>query len=94
MPSNDHFHRTEMPYVFEVPTTLEALHDVIGSYAETGTDACTIIQRIHASNSVRLDKNNKDKMQNFYDVVLRRFIGVCFMIVTCSFHTATIFSIY
>ena len=62
--------------MFEVPTTLEVLHEIIGSYAETGSDACLIIKRIHGSNSIRVDKSNKEKMQNFYDVVLRRFIGV------------------
>ena len=67
--------RTEIPYVFEVPTTLEALHELIGKYASTGEDASVIIQRIYASNSVRLDKRNAEKMQNFYDVLLRRFIS-------------------
>ena len=65
-----------MPYVFEVPTTLEALHDTIGTYATTGADASLIIKRIYTGNSVRLDKRNKEKMQNFYDVLLRRFVGV------------------
>lgn len=65
-----------MPYVFEVPTTLEALHDMIGNFASTGSDVSLIVQRIHAANSVRLDKNNKEKMQNFYDVLLRRFVEV------------------
>ena len=65
-----------MPYVFEVPTTLEALHDMIGNFASTGSDVSLIVQRIHAANSVRLDKNNKEKMQNFYDVLLRRFLEV------------------
>lgn len=68
--------RADIPYVFEVPTTLEALHDVIGTYAATGADASLIIQRIHKANSVRLDKRNKEKMQNFCDVLLRRFVGV------------------
>jgi len=68
--------RTEIPYVFEVPTTLELLHDMIGRYAATGADTCLIVQRIHAANSVRLNKKNKEKMQNFYDVLLRRFVGV------------------
>jgi len=71
-----HKARTDIPYTFEVPTTLEALHDLIGAHAATGKDACLIIQRIHTSNSVRLNKNNAEKMQNFYDVLLRRFIGV------------------
>jgi nucleolar protein 14 len=69
-------HRTSIPFVFEVPTTLEALHDMIGNFASTGADASLIVQRIHASNSVRLNKNNREKMQNFYDVLLRRFIAV------------------
>jgi nucleolar protein 14 len=62
--------------VFEVPTTLEALHDMIGNYASTGNDASLIIQRIYAANSVRLDRRNGEKMQNFYDVLLRRFVAV------------------
>lgn len=62
--------------MFEVPTTLEALHDMISTYASTGADASLIVQRIHAANSVRLDRRNAEKMQNFYDVVLRRFIAV------------------
>ena len=62
--------------MFEVPTTLEALHDMIATHASTGKDASTIIQRIHACNSVRLNRKNMEKMQNFYDVVLRRFIAI------------------
>jgi nucleolar protein 14 len=65
-----------MPYVFEVPTTLEALHEMIGNFASTGREASLIVERIHASNSVRLSRKNEEKMQNFYDVVLRRFIAV------------------
>ena len=49
---------------------------MIGKYASTGEDASLIIQRIHAANSVKLDKRNAEKMQNFYDVLLRRFIAV------------------
>lgn len=68
--------RTEIPFVFEVPTTLEALHEMIGNYACTGEEVSLIIERIHASNSVRLNKRNLEKMQNFYDVLLRRFVAV------------------
>ena len=49
---------------------------MIGNYAATGKDASLIIERIYKGNSVRLDKRNKEKMQNFYDVLLRRFVGV------------------
>ena len=35
-----------------------------------------IIERIHRANSVRLNHKNTEKMQNFYDVLLRRFIAV------------------
>ena len=62
--------------MLEVPTSLDALHDMIANYASTGKDASTIIQRIHKSNSVRLDRRNIDKMQNFYDVLIRRFVAV------------------
>jgi len=68
--------RSEIPYTFEVPTTLEALHTLISTYATTGTDTSLIIQRIHLSNSVRLNRTNREKMQNYYDVLLRRFIAV------------------
>ena len=49
---------------------------MIAKYASTGEDASLIIQRIHASNSVKLDRRNAEKMQNFYDVLLRRFMAV------------------
>ena len=68
--------RAEIPYVFEVPTTLEAFNTMIGNYAKTGKDVSLIIQRIHKANSVRLDRRNSEKMQNFYDVLLRRFVAV------------------
>jgi nucleolar protein 14 len=68
--------RAEIPYVFEVPTTMEALNDMIGTYATTGAEASLIIERIHKSNSVRLNKNNNEKMQNFTDVLLRRFMAI------------------
>lgn len=69
-------HRESMPFVFEVPTTIESLNDLIAEHASTGEDASLIIQRIHAANSVRLDHRNRERMQNFYDVLLRRFIAV------------------
>lgn len=69
-------HSAEIPYVFEVPTTLDALNAMIGNYAKTGTDVSLIIRRIHKANSVRLDRRNSEKMQNFYDVLLRRFVAV------------------
>ena len=62
--------------MFEVPTTLESFHTLISKYATTGSDVSLIIQRIHKSNSVRLDRRNSEKMQNFYDVLLRRFVAV------------------
>ena len=71
-----YYFRKEIPFVFEVPTTLEALHEVIAKYATTGNEVSTIIQRIHKANSVRLDHRNGERMQNFYDVLLRRFVAV------------------
>lgn len=55
---------------------MEALNEMIGSYATTGAQASLIIERIHKANSVRLNKNNNEKMQNFTDVLLRRFIAI------------------
>lgn len=68
--------RETIPFVFEIPTTLDALHELIATHASTGADASIIIQRIHSTNSVRLDRRNKEKMQNFYDVLLKRFVAV------------------
>ncbi|KAL3796535.1 hypothetical protein ACHAW5_004437 [Stephanodiscus triporus] len=68
--------KASIPFVFEVPTTLDALHDLIAEYASTGADASLIIQRVHATNSVRLNHKNKERMQNYYDVLLRRFVAV------------------
>jgi len=68
--------RNEMPFVFEVTTTLDGLHEVIARYATKGEDASTIIERMYKANSVRLDHRNKEKMQNFYDVLLRRYMSV------------------
>lgn len=62
--------------MFEVPTTLDALHELIAAHASTGADASLIVQRVHSTNSVRLDRRNKERMQNFYDVLLRRFVAV------------------
>ena len=62
--------------MFEAPTTLEGLHELIAKYASNGRDASMIIQRIHKANSVRLNHRNGEKMQNFYDVLLRRFVAV------------------
>lgn len=62
--------------MFDVPTTLEAFHDLIARYASGGKDVSVIIERIHKANSVRLDRRNTEKMQNFYDVLLRRFMAV------------------
>lgn len=71
-----YFYRSEIPFVFEVPTTLEALHTMIANHAATGEEVSLIIQRIHSVNSVKLDRRNAQKMQNFYDVLLRRFVAV------------------
>lgn len=65
-----------MPFIFEVTTTLDGLHEVIAKYATKGEDASTIIERMYKANSVRLDHRNKEKMQNFYDVLLRRYMSV------------------
>lgn len=49
---------------------------MIARHASTGKDVTTMIKRIHQANSIRLDHRNTEKMQNFYDVLLRRFIAV------------------
>jgi nucleolar protein 14 len=55
---------------------LESLHEIIAKIGTTGKDASAIIQRIHKAHSIRLDHRNGEKMQNFYDIILRHFVAV------------------
>lgn len=49
---------------------------MIAAHASTGPDVSLMIQRIHATHSVRLDRRNAAKMQNFTDVLIKRMVAV------------------
>jgi len=69
--------QSSMPFIFTTPpTTLDALHDLIIEHCNVGSDVITLLNRIHSSNSVRLDRRNVTPMQNFLDVLIRRFVKV------------------
>ena len=68
---------TAMPFMFSAPpTTQEALEDLVGEHCKTGADVSLLLDRIHKSNCVRLDKRNSTGMGNFADVLLRRYVQV------------------
>ncbi|CAM9849880.1 unnamed protein product, partial [Phaeothamnion confervicola] len=63
----------EIPYVLECPTTMEELLTVLARHAKSAADVNTVIDRVRRYHSVRLDGRNKEKMHNFYGLLLRRF---------------------
>ncbi|KAG5189025.1 nucleolar protein 14 [Tribonema minus] len=63
----------EMPYVFPCPSTMEAFLELLAQHASSADDVNTVVERILKNHSVKLDRRNLEKMQNFYDVLLKRF---------------------
>ena len=47
----------DMPFTFRPPpTTMEALDELVAEHCGSGEDVCTLVKRIHESNSVLVDK--------------------------------------
>mmetsp|Transcript_31037 Transcript_31037/g.41006 ORF Transcript_31037/g.41006 Transcript_31037/m.41006 type:complete len:893 (-) Transcript_31037:166-2844(-) len=67
---------TEMPYVFECPGSMDQLLALFEKYAESVDDVCTIVDRIIKCHNLKLAAENREKMHNLYDLLLRRFIMV------------------
>ncbi|CAM9522905.1 unnamed protein product [Laminaria digitata] len=63
----------ELPYVVACPSSYEDLLALLAEHATTTDDINTILDRIHKNHSIKLDSRNKEKMHNFYDVLLKRF---------------------
>ncbi|CAM9222490.1 unnamed protein product [Choristocarpus tenellus] len=63
----------EIPYVLDCPTTYEELLAMLAKYAKSADDINTIMSRIHKNHSIKLDSKNKERVHNFYDVLLKRF---------------------
>ncbi|CAM9297716.1 unnamed protein product [Pylaiella littoralis] len=63
----------ELPYVFACPSSYEDLLAILAEHATSADDINTILDRIHKNHSIKLDSRNKERMHNFYDVLLKRF---------------------
>ncbi|CBJ25573.1 similar to RIKEN cDNA 2610033H07 [Ectocarpus siliculosus] len=63
----------ELPYVFACPSSYEGLLALLAEHATSADDINTILDRIHKNHSIKLDSRNKERMHNFYDVLLKRF---------------------
>ncbi|CAN0101506.1 unnamed protein product [Scytosiphon promiscuus] len=70
--TRDHATR-ELPYVIACPSSYEDLLAVLAELATSADEINTILDRIHKNHSIKLDSRNKEKMHNFYDVLLKRF---------------------
>ncbi|GMH68325.1 hypothetical protein TrRE_jg8544, partial [Triparma retinervis] len=68
---------SDMPYTFSPPpTTTEALEDLIAEHCGDGKDVNELVKRIHESNSVLVNKERRTVMQNFFDVLVRRYVAL------------------
>ncbi|XP_048318626.2 uncharacterized protein LOC107429082 isoform X1 [Ziziphus jujuba] len=63
--------RLELPYLIEAPKNLEELCVLLDNCSNT--DIVLIINRIRASNAIKLAAENRKKMQVFYGVLLQYF---------------------
>ena len=74
-----------MPFTFSPPpTTLDALDDLISSHCSGCKSVNTLISRIHTSNSVKAEPSMVTPMQNFYDVLVRRYANLGDMVETAG----------
>eukprot|EP00903_Cladosiphon_okamuranus_P007894 g7626.t1 len=63
----------ELPYVIDCPASYEDLLALLAEHATSADDINTILDRIHKNHSIKLGSSNKERMHNFYDVLLKRF---------------------
>ncbi|CAM9440140.1 unnamed protein product, partial [Chrysoparadoxa australica] len=63
----------EMPYVMPCPGTMEEFLELLAEHASSAQDINTIVGRIHACHSVRLDSRNAERMHNLYALLLTRY---------------------
>jgi nucleolar protein 14 len=67
----------EIPYILPCPQTTEELLSLLVEHCSTAADVNTVIMRIVKYHSVRANpKSSKEKLHNFYDVLLKRVISV------------------
>ncbi|CAM9493430.1 unnamed protein product, partial [Hapterophycus canaliculatus] len=63
----------ELPYVISCPSSYEDLLALLAELATSADEINTILDRIHKNHSITVDSRNKERMHNFYDVLLKRF---------------------
>uniref|UniRef100_A0A2N9HSV5 Nucleolar protein 14 n=1 Tax=Fagus sylvatica TaxID=28930 RepID=A0A2N9HSV5_FAGSY len=63
--------RSDLPYLIEAPKSLEELCALLDN--RSNTEIMLIINRIRASNAIKLAAENRKKMQVFYGVLLQYF---------------------
>ncbi len=66
----------EIPFVLPCPQTYEDLLSLITKHCTTGEDVTTVIERCAKYHSALADSRNREKLHNFYDVLLRHFVAV------------------
>ncbi|KAE8023109.1 hypothetical protein FH972_008853 [Carpinus fangiana] len=63
--------QADLPYLIEAPTSFEELFTLLDN--RSNTEIVLIINRIRASNAIKLAAENRKKMQVFYGVLLQYF---------------------
>ncbi len=66
----------EIPFLLPCPQTYDELLSLISKHCTTGEDVNTVIQRCAKYHSALADSRNREKLHNFYDVLLRHFVAI------------------
>ena len=77
-----------MPHNIECPSDLEAFEELVEKYVQSPADMRALIDRILIWNSVHLPgqqgTENKNKMHNFMDILLKVFVGEADTLTSCN----------
>ena len=77
-----------MPHNIECPSDLESFEQIVGEHVRSPADMRALVDRILIWNSIHLPgkqgADNKNKMHNFMDIMLKVFIGEADMLPSCD----------
>ena len=77
-----------MPHNIECPSDLESFEHLVEEYVRCPGDMRALIDRILIWNSIHLPgkqgADNKSKMHNFMDILLKVFVGEADMLTSCD----------
>lgn len=77
-----------MPHNIECPSDLESFEHLVEEYVRSPADMRALIDRILIWNSIHLPgkqgADNKNKMHNFMDILLKVFVGEADMLTSCD----------